>query len=404
MTRRSLSLVILLAGTALCAAAQSFTPRWTFAARGPFIGSAAAAHGLVYAGSLDSTLYALDLSAGAVRWTFRVSGPVRSTPYVDGTSLYLNAGGTLTALDAASGAVRWRFATKGEKIYTPYGYADYYQSSPVVRDGTVYFGSGDGHVYAVSAKNGALRWKFDAGDVVHATPVLDSARVYIGAFNGSMYALERSTGKVVWRFKTVGHRFFPKGEVQGTAAAAGGVVFVGARDYNVYAIDAVQGYAHWNRTFPRGWALSLTAADTVLYAGTSDDDVIVAFEARTGTELWRTDVRFNTFGRAALDDSLLYVGTLLGQVRALDRRTGRIAATFRTDGFRNSHSRFFTHPDSISKDRFYSIVQTPEGYIEGLYALGAIFSDVLRTDRGLIVTSTDGRVYCLEYTKDNDER
>lgn len=265
-----------------------------------------------------------------------------------------------------------------------------------MRDGTVYFGSGDGHLYAVNAKNGALRWKFNTGDVVHASPVLDSARVYIGAFNGVMYALEKSTGKEVWRFKTVGHRFFPKGEVQGTAALSDGLVTVGARDYNIYALDAAKGYAHWNRTFPRGWALSLTADDTALYTGTSDDDVIVAFEAGTGTELWRTDLRFNTFGRAALDDSLLYIGTLLGQVHALDRRTGRIAATFLTEGFRNNHARFFSHPDSISKARFYSIVQSPEGYIEGLYALGAIFSDVLRTGSSLIVTSTDGRVYCLD--------
>ncbi|KAB2921838.1 MAG: PQQ-binding-like beta-propeller repeat protein [Bacteroidetes bacterium] len=396
MVRRTFFLVLLIVGTSLSAGAQSLTPQWTFTARGPFIGSAATANGFVYAGSLDSTLYALDLTTGAVRWTFRAAGPVRSTPCVDGSVLYLNAGGALTALDAASGAVRWRFATKGEKIYTPYGYADYYQSSPVVRDGTVYFGSGDGHLYAVNAKNGALRWKFNTGDVVHASPVLDSARVYIGAFNGVMYALEKSTGKEVWRFKTVGHRFFPKGEVQGTAALSDGLVTVGARDYNIYALDAAKGYAHWNRTFPRGWALSLTADDTALYTGTSDDDVIVAFEAGTGTELWRTDLRFNTFGRAALDDSLLYIGTLLGQVHALDRRTGRIAATFLTEGFRNNHARFFSHPDSISKARFYSIVQSPEGYIEGLYALGAIFSDVLRTGSSLIVTSTDGRVYCLD--------
>lgn len=375
--------------------ARALNHRWTFTARGPFIGSAAAADGLIFAGSLDSTLYAVDASDGSLRWTHRTKGPIRSTPCIDGATVILNAGGDLVALNVKDGSVRWRFRTKGEKIYSPYAYADYYHSSPVVAGGTVFFGSGDGHLYAVRSTNGTLLWKFNTGDVVHATPAVDSAQVYVGSFNGTMYAVRRSNGKEVWRFKTVGHRFFPKGEVQGSAVMSNGVVFFGARDYNVYALDAANGFAHWNRTFPRGWALSHTIDGSTLFTGTSDDDVIVAFEAATGTERWRTDVRFNTFGRGMVRDSLLTIGTLLGQVLTLDTRTGRIVSTFKTDGFTNNHARFFTHPDSISKERFYSIVQDPEGYIRGLYALGAIFSDIIAWKDDVIVSSTDGNIYCL---------
>ncbi|NUN71192.1 MAG: PQQ-binding-like beta-propeller repeat protein [Bacteroidetes bacterium] len=375
--------------------AQTLHQRWSFTARGPFIGSAVAADGLIIAGSLDSTLYALDTADGSLRWTYRASAPIRSTPCSDGRTLYLNAGGSLIALNTKDGSVRWRFRTRGEKVYSPYAYADYYQSSPVFDGGTVYVGSGDGHVYAVRSSDGSLRWKFNTGDVVHATPAVDSSRIYIGSFNGIMYALQRNHGREVWRFKTVGHRFFPKGEVQGTAVVSNGLVMFGARDYNVYALDAAKGFAHWNRTFPKGWSLSHTANGSALFTGTSDDDLIVAFDAVTGTERWRTDVRFNTFGRGAVKDSLLIIGTLLGQVHVMDTRSGQIVQSFRTEGFRSGHARYFTHPDSISKERFYSIVQDPDGYIKGLYDLGAILSDILLLKDDIIVTSTDGKIYSL---------
>lgn len=395
MRRSVLLFPLLFIITILTANARSFERRWTFTAHGPFIGSAVVADGVIYAGSLDSTLYALDERNGRVVWSVRFPAPIRSTPSVHNGLLYINAAGTLTALDASSGVRRWSFATGGEKIHEPYGYADYYQSSPAVRNGTVYFGSGDGNVYAVNAKNGSLQWKFSTNGVVHASPAFDSTRLFIGSFDGTMHALDQRTGKELWSFHSVGHRFFPQGEMQGTPVAVNGLVCVGARDYNVYAIDAEKGYCHWNTVFPRGWALSLTPADSLLYIGTSDDDVIIAADAHTGTERWRTNVRFNTFGRTMLTDSLLIVGTLAGRVHALHRATGAIIATFETDGFRKNASRFFTTPNDISKERFYSFIRTPDDYIAGLYALGAIFSDAVPANRSVIITSTDGTVYSL---------
>jgi endonuclease/exonuclease/phosphatase (EEP) superfamily protein YafD len=49
---------------------------------------------------------------------------------------------------------------------------DFYLSSAVVANGAVYFGSGDGNVYALDAANGSLKWKFHTGNVVHASPAL----------------------------------------------------------------------------------------------------------------------------------------------------------------------------------------------------------------------------------------
>lgn len=373
--------------------------QWKFKTAHPFIGSPVVDKGIVFAGNLDGMLYAVDLATGSEIWSVRTPGPIRSTPCIAGETIYVNGGGSILALNRISGKQLWTFHALGERVYAPYGYADYYHSSPKEHRGNIYFGSGDGHVYALDIRTGALKWKYNTGDVVHATPALLDSVLYIGSFNGTMYALNALNGGLLWTFKSVGHRFFPKGEFQGSPVAGNGLVFVGGRDYNVYAIDARKGYCHWNKQFPRGWALSLTLRDTALYVGTSDDDVMIAMDARTGTELWRTNVRFNTFGRAALGPSMIYFGTLLGRLHGMDASSGKIVWTYTTDGFNKNNARYFVHPDSISKDRFYSVVKTPEGYIDGLYSLGAMFSDPVLTNGMMVISSTDGSLYCLKQKK-----
>ena len=75
------------------------------------------------------------------RWRFTAGDSVDSSPtVVDGVVYVGSDDGTLYALDAATGAERWRFAT-GDEV----------DSSPAVVDGVVFVGSEDGNVYALEA-------------------------------------------------------------------------------------------------------------------------------------------------------------------------------------------------------------------------------------------------------------
>jgi outer membrane protein assembly factor BamB len=84
-----------------------------------------------------------------------------------------------------------------------------YLSSPVIADGAVYFGSGDGNLYAVDATSGALRWAFHTGDVVHASPAYAGGTLFFGSWDSLFYAVDAATGKEKWRFQAgrddVGH-------------------------------------------------------------------------------------------------------------------------------------------------------------------------------------------------------
>ena len=115
---------------------------------------------------------------------------------------------------------------------------DVFLSSPLVVDGKVYFGSGDGHVYAVDAASGRLAWKFRTGDVVHASPAYADGLVVLGSWDGRLYALDAATGAQRWAFQAgVDPLIHNQQGFQSSAAIADGTVYVGCRDGHLYAIE-----------------------------------------------------------------------------------------------------------------------------------------------------------------------
>lgn len=52
----------------------------------------------------------------------------------------------------------------------------------------VYVGSENGDVYALNAASGANLWSFHTGNQVFASPVVVNGVVYVGSGDGKMYA------------------------------------------------------------------------------------------------------------------------------------------------------------------------------------------------------------------------
>ncbi|MEO6453398.1 MAG: PQQ-binding-like beta-propeller repeat protein [Ginsengibacter sp.] len=375
--------------------------KWKFHTSQPLMASPVINQGVVYFGGLDSMLYAIDINTGKVNWKFRTQGEIRSDVLINDTLLYLVGGdGTFYSIDKNSGKLKWRWTFNSTASFLGerrYDIADYFNSSPVLYKNTVYFGSADGRVNAINADNGKLLWTFKSDDIVHTTPAVYNDKLFFGSFDGNVYALNSNNGSLLWKFKTMGHEFFPKGELQGSPVVWNDVVYIGARDYNLYAININGGYCNWNQKFPKGWALANTVRDSVLYIGTSDDRYIASADAATGKEKWRTNVKFNIFGPCAFSKSMLYVGTLTGEVYALELKTGAIQWTFTTDGYKANHNKYFKADNAFSDD-FYNIIKSNVDYINAQLKWGAVFSSPAISNDVIVITSTDGSVYCLTHT------
>ena len=306
--------------------------QWRVQTGGMVQSSATLHEGVIYIGSGDGRLYALDAATGAERWQFRTGRAVSSTPAVaDGLVFAGSRDNTFWAVDAKTGEERWRFET-GRDVPFPWGFesGDLYTSSPVWAAGTLFFGSGDGHVYAVDPRSGALRWRFATGGRVRSSPAVAGGRVYVGSADGTLYALDAASGREAWRFDTEGHalesgRFgFDRRTIQASPAAADGRVFIGSRDGFLYAVDAATGRQLWRVDHSMSWVnTSPAVADGVVFAGSSDERFLQAVDARTGRELWRLATERPVWSSPAVAGDMVYVGDGSGTMYAVDRASGR---------------------------------------------------------------------------------
>ena len=392
--------------------------KWKFQTGGRVISSPAVMNGVVYAGSTDGNLYAVDAVSGVQKWKFETKAwEVSSPAVVSGVVYFLSYDGHLYALDAATAQVKWKFATGGEKHYQgthlhhlqpvvesmpdPW---DFYLSSPSVWNGAVYFGSSDGNVYSLDASSGALKWKFHTGDVVHSSPAIADGVLYIGSWDTYLYALDAASGAEKWRFKTgedpVAHNHVG---IQSSPAVMGGMVYVGSRDSFAYGIEAATGKQIWKFSTNGSWVNnSMVVHDGKAYFGTSVPGFMHAVDAKTGKTVFDLPTGTPVFASMALARArdTLYLGNFGGKLTAIDLKTQKPAWVFETDGAKEN-APSMTNPDGSIK--FETVFSSPNPYYEDmvlavhkLFTMGTILSSPVVVDDTVYFGSTDGNLYAVE--------
>jgi eukaryotic-like serine/threonine-protein kinase len=389
--------------------------KWKFKTNGAVLSSPVIAAGVVYFGSNDHYVYAVNAADGVQRWKFKTGSRVASSAAVYSGVVYIGSyDGILYALDASTGKQRWKFSSQGERRFTgrhlhgslPAGESmpdpfDLFLSSPTLAQGTVYVGSGDGYVYALDAESGALRWKFKTGNVVHASPAVANDTVYIGSWDSYFYALDARTGLERWRFKTGEDReIFNQVGIQSSALVSGGLVYFGCRDANLYALDANTGAKVWAFANKGSWVVSTPIVlREVLYFATSDSGLFHAVNAKTGAVLYA--LSFNhwpMFSSPAIAGSTAYIGSHAGTLIAIDLDKHATAWTFDTDGaVRNGPTFKQKNGDpnytAAFADSFY------DDLVIGVWrmmSVGAVLSSPAIDATAVYFGSADGNVYAID--------
>ena len=166
-------------------------------------------------------------------FTYNLTGMVRSSPAVgtDGTVYVGSDDGCLYAL-SADGSTKWKYKTGGDIT-----------SSPALGfEGTVYVGSGDGYLYALHGADGSFKWKHKTEGAVSSSPAVSAEDiVYFGSDDGYLYALNGADGILKmggWKYKT-------GGAISSSPAVAHGIVYFGSEDGFLYALNATNGNHKW---------------------------------------------------------------------------------------------------------------------------------------------------------------
>lgn len=157
-----------------------------------------------------------------------------------------------TAFAQFPGDKLWEFETGGE-IY----------SSPALGDdGTIYFGSRDRKLYALSPA-GRKKWEFLTGGAVDASPAIGpDGTIYIGSNDNTLYAISPE-GVKLWEFPT-------RGPISQSAAIGGdGTIYVMSQDWNLYAVNP-NGSKKWQFNTGAAQPAPTVGSDGSIYIATRD--------------------------------------------------------------------------------------------------------------------------------------
>ncbi len=206
---------------------------WSFAgANGNFFNTTAAySNGAIYTQNGTGNFYSLNSSTGNMNWKLFI-WPDGSPTVVNGivyTSGMDSAGenAIFYALDAGTGEVKWKL-----NIYELGG-------TPLVANGLVYVGDGEGYLNAIDAVSGQPAWRTNAGPWTYFAE-LEGNDLYYTTVSGYLQKVDASSGNVVWSVLLASNPF-----VQPGAVFANGALYAGDNVGTLHAINAASGATIW---------------------------------------------------------------------------------------------------------------------------------------------------------------
>ncbi|WP_217711167.1 PQQ-binding-like beta-propeller repeat protein [Actinomadura sp. NAK00032] len=202
---------------------------------------------------------------------------------------------------------------------------------PQIKDGTLYFGDGDGVIHAVDARTGDARWTRDRAWGGGNSMIIAGRRVYVGGYADSsrdsdssrVFALDTGSGRRLWEH--------PDGTLLLGEAQSGRHMYLfhrsDSRKSLVYALNTGTGKRAWSHEAGIVWEMT-AHGNVVYYVASSYDEPgpqLHALNADTGKRLWKAPFANDLAGRP---ESLNVIGGVLygigedGTVSARDPGNG----------------------------------------------------------------------------------
>ena len=333
---------------------------WSFATGGRVVNAPAVADGVVYVGSDDNFVYALDAATGSMLWSFETGDIIRSTPIVTGGAVYVGSDDNhVYALDAETGEMLWKYDTSkevqyssvvtdgvvyigaqgdvdysvhaldamsGEQVWAagvPYPYG--VEFAVTVANGKLYAPGASGEFYAMDASTGEALWSLNFGMGSESPPAVLDGVVYLTAVN-TAYALDEATGEEIWSYGT---EMFPA--VDHPAVVVDGVYYF-APDSNLYALDTTTGQMNWRYVADDLITDAPVVAEGMVFVR-SESGVFHAVDAATGGLAWSWETMDAALRSPTVVNGFLFAESRDGNLRALIAATGEEVWSFRKGYF-----------------------------------------------------------------------
>jgi outer membrane protein assembly factor BamB len=287
---------------------------WNYQTNGRVYATPVIEDSIMYIGSLDSNLYAINTTTGEKIWSYHTSNEIRTTVAIYDSILCFAAGQKLLGL-SKSGDLIWEFLLYSGTFSNNHDGWDDFNSSPLIVDTVAYIGTEGGLVFGVNVISGDTVLHYQTPGATHTvetTPIYYDGKIYFGDWDGVFYCFDVQTATLVWSYDTkVDGTFSWVNAIQTRSIIYDNQVLFAGRCSRLYSLNLETGSKTWMTVDAGGvWILGgLVLEDTVVYAGSSNQFVLQAFNVKTGAYLWRAPVDYRIYGTPFISEDYFIVGT-----------------------------------------------------------------------------------------------
>ena len=213
-------------------------------------------------------------------WEIATVDGVASTPAIWGEHVYIGTvQGDLLCVTLAEGKEVWKYQSLPN--VKPNELAPAFMSPIAVTETLVFAGDQEGNFHAINRLTGVRVWLHEDGGEFVGGPNLYHDRILFGTHKGQLTCLDQTTGQLHWKYDT-------GGPINGTP----------------------------------------TIADKYTFATNCQAPFLKVVNIETGMEAKEVKIDGRLIASAAYLDGLLYFGTEIGAVYALDWQQGVLAWTY----------------------------------------------------------------------------
>ena len=254
-------------------------------------------------------------------WKFKTDGEVKSSPIIYGNLVFVgSADSNVYAIDLETGKKAWSYKT-GDGIEA---------SAFVVRD-IVFIGSSDSFFYALDAKTGLLKWKYETGSKILGSANWIQSKdgketgIILGSYDNQLYCFDANSGGIKWTFQTDSY-------INGTAAVENDKIIFGGCDAKIHIVSAVDGNNISSIDSGAYIAGSGAVSEGKFYVG-NYENLFLKADIETGRILWRyTDSESPYFSSPAVKNDRVVIGGRDKRIHCLNTLNGKAVWTFQALG------------------------------------------------------------------------
>ena len=298
-------------------------PVWKRPTNGFIVSTPAVYNKIVYIASCDGKIYAGDAEKGKPLWVFprRQSGRIGQVTgellaCKEGLFIFNNKG-KVFRLDAVKGNLIWEVNT-GEDNSTRQYDPDSFElmSSPAIMEGMLFIATIQGRVICIDVETGAIRWRFPKEKPIPhrfiSTPLLCARHCYVPDRSGNFYSISIESGEDAWAY-TVDL----KGVIEGSASVGEGKIVIGSQNEYLTALNLHSGGEVWRVKNERINLMdsifstpAITGNGLVFYG--SDTGYVYCRDVNSGEEIWKERLDSPIRSSPAISDGFLYITTTKG--------------------------------------------------------------------------------------------